>query len=140
MMRYLVIFLWLAPVGALAQETLNSPSPAGAEVYFISPADGDTVSNPVRVRFGLRGMGVTPAGHEAANTGHHHILIDLDELPAMHLPLPKTEQVVHFGGGQTEAALELPTGKHSLQLLLGNHLHVPHDPPVISERITITVE
>ena len=97
------------------------------------------LDSPVTVRFGLSGMGVTPAGHAAENTGHHHILIDLVELPSMDLPLPKSEQVVHFGGGQTETVLELAPGTHTLQLLLGNHLHVPHKPPVMSEKITITV-
>ena len=85
-------------------------------------------------------MGVAPAGVDAANTGHHHLLIDVETLPPMDTPLPKTEQVRHFGGGQTETILDLPTGKHTLQLVLGNFSHVPHNPPVMSEKITITVE
>ena len=85
-------------------------------------------------------MGVAPAGVERKHTGHHHILVDLDELPAMDAPLPANENIIHFGGGQTETQLTLPPGQHTLQLLLGNHLHVPHDQPVISEKITIIVE
>jgi hypothetical protein len=113
---------------------------ADSELYFISPQDGDTVSGEFKLQFGLRGMGVAPAGVDADNTGHHHLLIDMDMLPPMDAPLPKTEQVRHFGGGQTETTLSLAPGKHTLQLLLGNFSHVPHDPPVMSERITITVE
>lgn len=118
----------------------RSTAPDDARVFFISPADGDTVSSPVTVSFGLEGMEVVPAGEEQDNAGHHHLLINLDELPAMDFPLPATDQVVHFGGGQTETELELPPGTHRLQLLLGDHLHIPHDPPVLSETITITVE
>jgi hypothetical protein len=118
----------------------ETPSQPEAAAYFISPADGATVSNPVTVRFGLRGMGVAPAGVERPDTGHHHLLIDLDTLPPAGVPMPMDEQHRHFGGGQTEVTLELAPGKHTLQLLLGDHMHVPHTPPVVSERITITVE
>jgi len=117
-----------------------SPAPEGAAVYFISPQDGDKVSGPVKVRFGLKNMGVAPAGVERQHTGHHHLLINMDELPPLDQPLPATEQVVHFGGGQTETTLDLPPGKHRLQLLLGDHFHVPHNPPVVSETITIRVK
>lgn len=120
---------------------LSAPAAfSDAELYFVSLQDGDKVSGEISVRFGLRGMGVAPAGVEVANTGHHHLLIDLDELPPINLPLPKTEQIRHFGGGQTETTLSLAPGTHTLQLLLGNHLHIPHDPPVISRKISITVE
>lgn len=112
---------------------------ADTELYFVAPQDGDTVSGEFSVSFGLRGMGVAPAGVEVANTGHHHLLIDMDALPPMDAPLPKTEQVRHFGGGQTETTLSLPPGEHTLQLVLGNYSHIPHDPPVLSEKITITV-
>jgi len=112
---------------------------ADAEVYFISPQDGDNVSGTFEVRFGLKGMGVAPAGIEMDNTGHHHLLIDMDTLPPMDAPLPKSDQVRHFGGGQTETTLSLPPGQHTLQLLLGDYSHVPFDPPVMSEKITITV-
>ena len=112
---------------------------ADTELYFVSPQDGDKVSGEFKVSFGLRGMGVAPAGVEKDNTGHHHLLIDAKTLPPMDAPLPSTEQVRHFGGGQTETTLTLPPGQHTLQLLLGNHSHIPHNPPVISRTITITV-
>lgn len=116
-----------------------TPAPDGAVLYFISPSDGAVVESPLRVAFGLKGMGVAPAGVEKEKTGHHHLLIDTD-LPTLELPIPADEQHKHFGGGQTETVIELAPGKHTLQLLLGNYLHVPHDPPVCSEKITITVE
>lgn len=117
-----------------------TPAPDGARVYFISPADGDQVSNPVTVRFGLSGMGVAPAGTDKANTGHHHLLIDVDGTPPAGQPLPSDAQHKHFGGGQTETSVELTPGKHTLQLVLGDMNHVPHEPPVMSEKITIEVE
>jgi hypothetical protein len=122
---------------ALAQE--HTPSPAGAEVYIISPKNGATVHNPVLVQFGLKGMGVAPAGVKFDNTGHHHLLIDTDPPADMNAPLPASDKVVHFGKGQTETTLTLPPGKHTLQLLLADMNHVPHQPPVISKKITITV-
>jgi len=112
---------------------------ADAEVYFVAPHDGDKVSGEFTVSFGLRGMGVAPAGVEKDNTGHHHLLINVDSLPPLDAPLPSTDQVRHFGGGQTETTLSLPAGKHTLQLLLGNYSHIPHNPPVMSEKITIIV-
>ena len=114
------------------------PSPAGAEVYIISPEDGAVVSGPVRVVFGLRGMGIAPAGVERSGTGHHHLLIDR-ELPAFDKPIPADEHTIHLGGGQTETELELAPGEHNLQLLLADHTHTPHDPPVYSKKINITV-
>ena len=119
--------------------SLVSVSPEGAEVYFISPADGETVDGTFTVRFGLRGMGVAPAGADLPNTGHHHLLIDQKDGFNPSLPLPMTEKIRHFGGGQTETTLTLSPGSHTLQLVLGNHLHVPHNPPVVSKIITITV-
>ena len=125
----------------LVMASLLSPNTfAETALYFISPQDGDKVGKVFNVRFGLRGMGVAPAGVNVPNTGHHHLLIDVDPLPPMDKPLPKTEQVRHFGGGQTETILDLPTGKHTLQLVLGDFSHIPHDPPVLSEKIMITVE
>ncbi len=112
----------------------------GSRVYFVTPQDGDVVSSPVTVQFGIENMQVAPAGIDEPYSGHHHILINMEELPDMTKPLPATESLIHFGGGQTEASLELPAGQHTLQLLLGNYLHIPHDQPVISEKITITVE
>lgn len=108
--------------------------------YIISPSDGETVTNPVTVKFGLQGAGVAPAGVERDGTGHHHLLIDLDTLPALDKPIPSDDQHVHFGGGQTETTIELEPGEHTLQLLLGDHMHRPHTPPVMSKKITITVE
>jgi hypothetical protein len=121
-------------------EAMQSTSPANAKVYIIAPTDGQTVSQTFKVVFGLSGLGVAPAGIEKDNTGHHHLLIDIAELPDMNMPLPATNQIKHFGGGQTETELTLSPGKHTLQLLLGNFAHVPHDKPVLSEKITITVE
>ena len=118
----------------------RTPSPEGAQVYIISPADGATVTNPVTVRFGLKGMGVAPAGIEKDKTGHHHLLIDVAELPPLDEPIPADDSHKHFGGGQTEVTLELPPGTRTLQLLLGDQNHIPHEPPVMSERITITVQ
>ena len=119
----------------------RSPAPEMAEAYIQSPADGSAVSSPVTIRFGLRGIGVAPAGIERPNTGHHHLLINLADadMPSFDLPLPATDQVRHFGLGQTETLLELEPGQHTLQLVLGDHLHIPHASPVVSEKITITV-
>jgi hypothetical protein len=122
---------------ALAQE--RTPSPPGAEVYIISPKDGATVHNPVLVQFGLKGMGVAPAGVKFDNTGHHHLLIDTDPPEDLSTPLPATDKIVHFGKGQTETTVTLKPGKHTLQLLLADMSHVPHQPPVISKKITVTV-
>ncbi len=122
---------------ALAQE--RTPSPAGAEVYIISPKNGATVKSPVVVQFGLKGMGIAPAGVKFENTGHHHLLIDSDVPADLNAPLPTTDQVKHFGKGQTETSLDLAPGKHTLLLLLGDQNHTPHNPPVVSKKITITV-
>ncbi len=138
----LVVPVLLSATAVLAwaeEASLVSPAPIGAKVYFVSPLDGAITGEEVQVRFGLRGMGVAPAGVEHPNTGHHHLLIDHDGDVDMTTPLPTSEQVVHFGGGQTETTVRLSPGEHTLQLLLGNHLHIPHDPPVMSERITIEV-
>lgn len=132
----------VAPLGAaVAAEPAipRSPRPEHAKVYFISPENGATVASPVVVRFGLREMGVAPAGVAQPQTGHHHLIVDA-EVPPTGLPIPKNDHYLHFGGGQTEVSLVLAPGKHTLQLLLGDHNHVPHDPPVVSERITIEVE
>jgi hypothetical protein len=134
---FAIAALVLAATVAGAQE--RTPSPAGAEVYIISPKDAAKVSGPVVVRFGLRGMGIAPAGIKFENTGHHHLLIDTDAPADMSQPLPASDKVVHFGKGQTETTLTLPPGKHTLQLLLADQNHVPHNPPVISKKITITV-
>jgi hypothetical protein len=141
------MFRSLAPLLAIcialsalaADAPKRTPAPAGAGVYFITPKDGETISGPVTVRFGLRGMGVAPAGVANAATGHHHLIVDA-ELPRADLPIPADDHHRHFGGGQTETSLTLPPGRHTLQLLLGDAAHLPHDPPIASERITITVQ
>lgn len=117
----------------------RTASDAGARVFFVSPADGETVSSPVTVVFGIEGMTVVPAGDDTPNSGHHHLLIDTD-LPDLGLPIPKDAHHVHFGDGSAETEIDLEPGEHTLQMLLGDYLHVPHDPPVVSERITIQVE
>ena len=111
-----------------------------ANLYIISPADGTTQKNPVKIVFGLSGMGVAPAGVDIANTGHHHLLIDLDTLPDKSLPIPNDDKHRHFGAGQTETTIDLSKGSHTLQLILGNHSHVPHETPVVSKKITINIE
>lgn len=116
------------------------PAPQGAQVYFITPQDGATVGQTFTVRFGLKGMGVAPAGVDVPATGHHHLLVDVASLPLLDAPLPMSEQVRHFGKGQTETELTLPPGTHTLQLLIGDKHHVPMEPPVISEKISITVQ
>lgn len=112
---------------------------ASAEVFIISPKDGEEVSSPVEVIFGLQGMGIAPAGINFPNTGHHHLLIDLDQLPDLKSGIPADAQHLHFGKGQTQALIELDPGEHSLQLLLGDWMHVPHETPVVSEKIKILV-
>ncbi len=127
-------------VGAAHAEKAKSIWPEGAKVYFISPKNGETVSSPVKVQFGLSGLGVAPAGVEKEKTGHHHVLINTP-LPAnLEEPIIADEKHIHFGGGQTETNLKLPPGTHTLQLLVGDHNHIPHDPPLASEVITITVK
>lgn len=131
-------FMFAAASPVIAAD--RTPSPSGAEVYIVSPKDGATLKGPVTVVFGLKGMGVAPAGIKFDNTGHHHLLIDSD-LPAdLSQPLAATEKSVHFGKGQTETTVTLPPGKHTLQLVFGDFLHIPHDPAVISKKITITVK
>lgn len=124
---------------AAPAEMPRSPSPPGAAVFFIQPTDGATVSTPVTVKFGISGMTVAPAGDATPDSGHHHLLVDT-ELQDPNQPIPKDDQHLHFGKGQTETTLELAPGQHTLQLVLGDANHVPHDPPVMSSRITITVE
>lgn len=136
LLSFLVLSISLSAYG----EQLVSTSPDSAKVYFITPTDGQSVTQIFRVKFGLSGMGVAPAGTNREKTGHHHLLIDTDTLPNMNQPLPATDKIKHFGGGQTETELSLPPGQHTLQLLLGNYAHVPHDKPVMSEKITITVK
>ena len=133
----LALMLMAAPVQAG-----ETPSPDGAAVYFINLKDGDTVSSPVLIQFGLKGMGVQPAGVEGKpNTGHHHLIInETIEGEELDYPIPSDDNHRHFGGGQTEAVFDLPSGTHVLQLVVGDMNHIPHDPPVMSDRITVTIK
>ena len=129
---------------ALAMAAFAQPrasAPAGAKVYFIAPKNGATVQNPVVVKFGLKGMTIAPAGTQADNSGHHHLLVDTD-LSDLNLsaPLPANDKVLHFGKGQTETTLTLPPGKHTLELLFADYKHMSFDPPLHSKKITITVQ
>ena len=136
----LTIFALFSLMTSPLANDLVSKSPSDTTLYIIEPIDGTTVSKTFKVIFGLSGMGVAPAGTNIENTGHHHILIDMDKLPDLAKPLPATDQIRHFGGGQTETVLTLSPGEHTLQIILGNYVHIPHDKPVISEKITITVK
>ena len=139
-------------IGAFAQaknekaKLPRNPSPKGANAYIVTPKDCKTVKAKAKIIFGLKGMGVCPAGivgpdgKPPANTGHHHLLIDVDKLPAMDQPLVASDNLKHFGLGQTETVLELKPGKHTLQLVFADFAHIPHNPPVVSEKITITVK
>ena len=138
-MRTLAVALLLLTTSAIAADLPRSRAPEGVVLYIIAPKDGDKVASPVTVRFGLKGMGIAPAGIALADTGHHHLLIDAPP-PPFDRPIPADERHVHFGKGQTEALVTLAPGRHRLQLLLGDHLHIPHEPPVLSAPITITVE
>lgn len=118
----------------------RTASPDGARVFFITPTDGETVANPVRIEFGIEGMSVVAAGVEESHSGHHHLIVDAELPDNLGMPIPADENYIHFGDASTSTELTLDPGQHTLQLLLGDHLHVPHDPPVMSETITITVE
>ena len=118
----------------------RKPAPAGAMAYIIEPADGARVTSPVRVVFGLKGIGVAPAGVDRNDAGHHHLLVDTAMPADLGLPIPNDEQHRHFGGGQTEVELTLAPGRHTLQMLLGDHLHIPFDPPIASAVVTIEVQ
>jgi hypothetical protein len=132
--------LLLFTPGKVIAVDLVSHAPIEAQAYIIEPADGATVAETFTVKFGLSGMDLAPAGTDQPNTGHHHLLIDQQELPELTASLPATEQIRHFGKAQTETELTLEPGEHTLRLVLGNYLHVPHDNPVISEPITVTVQ
>jgi hypothetical protein len=140
----LALAFFISPIAAfdgLAQTTTTArtPSPPGAVVYFIDIKDGAHLPEKFTVRFGLKKMGLAPAGFAKANTGHHHLIVDAP-LPPMDQPVPNDPQHLHFGSGQTEAEVSLPPGPHTLQLLFANHDHVPHDPPVVSEVVHVTIE
>ncbi len=116
----------------------RQPSPEGARVWFVSPSEGAEVTSPFVVQFGLEGMALRPAGDPGEHSGHHHLLVNTD-LPRMDLPIVTDDNHIHFGQGQTSVELSLEPGVHTLQLLLGDHLHIPHDPPVVSSVLTVTV-
>ncbi len=130
-----------APAGTAGTSAVleRTQSADGARVFFISPADGDTVSNPIRVEFGIEGMDVVKAGDDQPHSGHHHLLINTG-LPDLTMPIPADDQHIHFGDGSTSTEITLPPGEHTLSMLLGDYRHIPHDPPLVSETITITVE
>ena len=131
-------FLGIIPQ-ALADE-LISPAPDNARVYIINPTDGEIVPETFKVQFGLSGIGIAPSGVNQEDTGHHHLFVDVAQYPDFTNPLPTTDHILHFGGGQTETELTLSPGEHTLQLVLGNFAHIPHNPPVISKKITVYVE
>jgi hypothetical protein len=130
------LLAFAAPAGA------DEYWPKGAAVTIISPADGAKVKGPITVIMGLAGLGVAPAGVDKPNTGHHHILVDADAPKGADLmaPMPADDHIRHFGGGQTQTALTLAPGKHTLQLIVGDLNHIPHDPPLVSKKITVEVE
>jgi hypothetical protein len=148
----LIVCAFLLSSVALAQTPPATPSTpsmpgsppvaaANAEVYLISPHDGEKIKGPVTVRFGLKGMGIAPAGIKFENTGHHHLLVDTDLADiALDQPMPATDKILHFGKGQTETVLTLPPGKHTLELLFADYTHRSFEPPVHSQKISITVE
>jgi hypothetical protein len=140
-MNRVLLALGASVLAAAAFAQDRQPAPAGAEVYFIAPRNGATVQGPVTVKFGLKGMGVAPAGVKFNNTGHHHLLVDTD-LSDLKLdaPLPASDKVLHFGKGQTETTVTLAPGKHTLELLFADYQHIPFDPALHSQKITITVK
>jgi hypothetical protein len=129
--------LVLLPTAAVAQ---GLPTPKDASLYIISPKDGATVSGPFWCIFGLRGMGISHAGDQFPNSGHHHLLIDVDEPLNPSEPIPQDKKHLHYGAGQTEALIELSPGRHTLQLVLGDAKHFPFNPPLVSKKITITIK
>ena len=137
--RYVMMSAVLVLISS-AVHAQGRAAPKDAVLYFVWPQDGATIKGAFWCRFGLRNMGVTHAGDNFQNSGHHHLLIDVNEAINPNEPIPSDKSHLHFGAGQTETRLELPPGKHTLQLLLGDHDHVPHVPPVYSKKITITVQ
>jgi Domain of unknown function (DUF4399) len=140
-MNRLVTALGVCLLAAFAMAADRTLKPAGAEVYFIAPQEGAKVHSPFTVKFGLKGMGIAPAGVKFDNTGHHHLLVDTD-ISQLNLdaPMPATDNLLHFGKGQTETTLNLTPGKHTLQLVFADYLHQSFDPPLHSKKITITVD
>ena len=133
-----IFYLFLILLGACSYN--GHQAIAEQKVFFINPSDGDVVTSPVAIKFGVTGMEIVPAGIDKPKSGHHHLLVNVDQLPNMKMPIPADRNHLHFGKGQTETTIELPKANHTLQLLLGNYLHVPHSPPLISKKIEIIVE
>jgi hypothetical protein len=127
-------------MGVSALASAATPAPKGAEAFIVSPEDGATVGQEFKVKFGVKDISLAPAGDVTKNTGHHHLLIDVDELPAAGAPIPTDANHMHFGKAQTEATIKLAPGKHTLQLELGDAGHMPFDPPIVSKKITVNVE
>jgi hypothetical protein len=125
---------------SFAAHAQGKPAPKDALLYFVWPQDGATIKGAFWCRFGLRNMGVTHAGDNFQNSGHHHLLIDVADPIDTKEPIPQDKSHLHFGAGQTEARIELPPGKHTLQLVLGDGGHYPFSPPVVSNKITVKIK
>ena len=138
-MKRLLTAVAVAISGTAVAQDFRQPSPPGAKVYFIEPKDGAEITGPVTVKFGLTGMGVAPSGVDKKDPGHHHLLVN-QKLADPLAAIPADDTHRHFGAGQTETTVTLPAGKHTLQLLLADHQHIPHNPAVASDVITITVK
>lgn len=135
---FLTAALLCVSSAVLSAEADNNAPPANAKVYIVSPLNGASVPESFTVVFGLKGMGVAPAGTDKALTGHHHLVVDAAALPDLTKPLGA--EVKHFGAGQTETELSLPKGKHTLQLIFADKAHMPFNPPLVSEKITVDVK
>lgn len=136
-----IVLLFLVGINQSTAAEKRTPAPENVQLYIGWPNDGEVIrgGHPFRVWFGLRQMGVAPKGVDVPATGHHHLIIDAD-LPPMDEPIPSDRNYLHFGAGQTETMLELPPGKHTLQLIMGDHNHIPHDPPIYSTKKTIYIK
>lgn len=144
--------LLIFPAGCKKEPTTPAPQPKpavnmtrakaspGARVFIIEPQNGQTASSPLTIKFGIEGIELAAAGEVKDNSGHHHLLVDMETLPPSDQPLPFSDKVLHFGQAQTEASLNLTPGSHTLQLILAGGNHIPHDPPVVSEKITVSVK
>ena len=137
-MKFIILIVFTAFLSDASAHRYHSDEQK--KVYFITPSNGTTIANPVKIKFGATGINIVPAGVDMPDSGHHHLLINVDQLPDLKSPIPADSNHLHFGMGQTETELVLPKGKHTLQLLIGNHLHIPHSEPIISEKIEITVK
>ena len=137
-MKTVYLFLFLIALNACSYNETHSN--INKELFFLTPSNGEEVTSPVVIKFGVIGMDIVPAGVNKPMSGHHHLLVNVDRLPNMKMPIPADKNHLHFGKGQKETTLDLPKGKHTLQLLLGNYLHIPHKEPLISKKIEIIVK